>query len=121
MNLQQELKKLDELRSALFDKIEDERHDTDAQIRALEDAQPKIEFGSPEHAALLASGYGMTIEEARQILKERAKDPRLYPFEVEQKCRAMIAAFEAKPLKVPFNTKQPWRVRPRGKTVTMLR
>ena len=120
MNLQQELKKLDELRSALFDKIEDERHDTDAQIRALEDAQPKIEFGSPEHAALLASGYGMTIEDAKQIIKERDKDPRLWPFEKYQQAKAMLAAFNAKPSLI-INTKQPWRVRPRQKTVTMVR
>ena len=121
MDLLKELKKLDELREVLLDKLEDERGDTDAQIKRLEDAQPHVSFGSAEHAALLASGYGFTIEEARQILREREKNPVLYPFEVEQKCRAMIAAFEAKPLKVPFNTKQPWRVRPRGKTVTMLR
>ena len=79
------------------------------KMQALADAQPKVEFGSPEHASLLAAGYGMTIEQARTIIKERAEKPELWPYEKFEQATAMIAAFEANPkTHGPSNTRQAW-------------
>ena len=85
------------------------RMSAEEKMQALADAQPKVEFGSPEHASLLAAGYGMTIEQARTIIEERAKKPELWPYEEFAKAKAMIAAFEANPKDHgPSNTRQAW-------------
>ena len=85
------------------------RMSAEEKMQALADAQPKVEFGSPEHASLLAAGYGMTIAKARQIIEEREKKPELWPYEMYEKAQAMIAAFEANPkTHGPSNTRQPW-------------
>lgn len=83
--------------------------DTDQSIKALERAQPKIKPGSPEHAVLLASGYGMSIEEAEKIIKERDEDPVRWPLTEYRKAQAMVAAYKTKPTVI--STRQPWRVR----------
>ena len=85
------------------------RMSAEEKMQALADAQPKVEFGSPEHASLLAAGYGMTIAKARQIIEEREKKPELWPYEMYEKAQAMIAAFEANPkTHGPSNTRQAW-------------
>jgi len=85
------------------------RMTSEEKMQALADAQPRVEFGSPEHASLLAAGYGMTIAKARQIIEEREKKPELWPYEMYEKAQAMIAAFEANPKDHgPSNTRQAW-------------
>lgn len=66
-----------------------------------------IENGTPEHAALLQVGYGMTIEDAKQLIADRERDPHLVPWEEFKKAQAMLQAFEAKPQVV--NPKPGWR------------
>lgn len=55
--------------------------------------------GTPEMERLLASGYPDigTIENAKRIVKERAENPSLYPFEFARRAAAMIEAFTAEP------------------------
>lgn len=113
-NLQQLQKQLNEIQAAIAGELAKQTNDD--KIQALEDAQPKVAFGSPEHAALLASGYGFTVEEAKQIIKEREANPQSWPFEEYQKAKAMLAAFAVKK-PVNHNTKRPWRVRAHSRTV----
>lgn len=107
-NLQQMQKQLEELQAAIYSQLAAQT--SDDKITALEDAQPSVKFGSPEHATLLESGYGFSIEDAKQIIAERDKDPRVWPFEVYQKAKAMLAAFNVKK-PIVYNTKRPWRTR----------
>lgn len=78
-------------------------------IETLESKQPRYEYGGPQHEALLASGYGMSAEDARRIIKEREANPALWPYEEYQKARALLAALKTKPVAV--STRQPWRTR----------
>lgn len=84
------------------------------KIAALESAQPHVKIGSPEHAALLAAGYQMTIEQAKTIIKERAEKPELWPYEKAEQARAMLAAFEAPKNQKPSSNREPWRTRARA-------
>ncbi len=56
-----------------------------------------IEPGSKAHQALLESGYGMTVEKAKQIIKERKENPLLWPYDLYEKAENMLAALNAKP------------------------
>ena len=103
--INKKLAELGELRDALLG--QQARLTDEEKIQALADAQPKIKYGSKEHAALLAAGYGMTIEQARTIIKERKEKPELWPYEELVKAQAMIAAFEVKNPQ-PSSTRQPW-------------
>ena len=88
--INKKLAELEELRAELLGlqaQLTDEE-----KIKALADAQPKVKYGSPEHAALLAAGYGMTIEQARTIIEERKKKPELWPYEEFAKAQAMIVS-----------------------------
>jgi hypothetical protein len=116
MDIQKELARLDELRAALVTQLHGAT--SDDKIAMLEDAQPKIKHGSKEHASFLASGYGFTVEEARQIVKERNENPHLWPFEKFQQAKAMLEAFSAKPAVV--STRRPWRTRAHSRTVRMV-
>ena len=75
--------------------------------------QKKVEVmkhGSEGHAALLASGYGMTIEDARMTIKERAENPSAYSIGELRKAQAMIAAFEVGPEQLrPISTTPGWK------------
>ena len=51
-------------------------------------------------AQLLQVGYGMTIEQARTIVKERKENPALWPYEQYEKATAMLEAYTAKPVAV---------------------
>lgn len=119
MDILKKLAELDELRDLLVDKLQTEAGDTDAKIKALEAAQPMIKPGTPEHAALLATGYGMTVEKAQTIISERKKNPAIWPYEMLEKAEAMLAAYNAKP--VVISTRKPWRTRPRRQTTTFSR
>ena len=57
----------------------------------------QIKPGSPEMEALLSSGYGMSIEEAKLIVKGRDTNPSLYTAEQYRDAKAMIAAYTATP------------------------
>ena len=81
-------------------------------IAALMAAQRNVQPGTPEMEALLQAGYGMTIEEARKIIKERDEDPVRWPLEEYRKAQAMLAAYTAGPKeRRPSSTRQPWRIR----------
>jgi len=56
-----------------------------------------VEPGTPQAEALLAAGYGMTIEEAQQIIDERKLDPHLWPMEDYKRAKAMIEGYTASP------------------------
>jgi len=67
---------------------------------------------SPEKAAMLAAGYGMTADEARQIIAERDKDPHMWPWDSYQRAKAMLAALDAEPTVI--SKREGWkRDRPR--------
>lgn len=52
---------------------------------------------SPELGALLAAGYQMTVEEAREIVAARAKDPTSYSIAEVRKAQALLQAYETAP------------------------
>lgn len=58
---------------------------------------PKVRPGSDEHANLLAAGYGMTVEEAREIIAVREKNPAAYSIAEVRKAQALVQAIAAKP------------------------
>ena len=61
------------------------------------DAVEGFKPGSKELEALLAAGYGMDKKKAELIIKERAENPLLWPYEELQKAEAFMAALTAKP------------------------
>ncbi len=78
-------------------------------IRALEDAQQRVEFGSKEHEALLAVGYGMDKTKAQAIIKERKANPAAWPYEMLEKAQAFLEALSTKPIVIA--TRPAWRRR----------
>lgn len=62
---------------------------------------------SPELGNLLASGYGMTIKNALEIIEERKKNPAMIPYEKYEKALAMIEAWETAPVAV--DTEPGWK------------
>ena len=53
---------------------------------------------TPEMEAFLGIGYGgMTVKDAKEIIEARKKDSAAYPFEMEQKARAFLAAYGTAP------------------------
>jgi hypothetical protein len=108
-DIQQKLGELEELRAALIGQA---AHTTNAdKIRALEAAQPHIKPKTPQMEALLQAGYGMTVVEAKTILKERKDNPVMWPLEEARKAEAMLAAYETTPKVI--STRAGWR-RTRG-------
>ena len=68
-----------------------------------------VKHGSEGHAGLLASGYGMTVEDARMTIKEREANPSTYSIAELRKAQAMIAAFEVGPKELrPISTTPRW-------------
>lgn len=113
MNLQEinkKLRELEEVKAALLG--EAQKQD---QITALEEAQPQIKPGTKGHANFLAAGYGMTIEEAETIIKERDDNPMRWPLEEYRKAKAMLAAYKAKPQVI--STTPAWRQRHHSRKV----
>lgn len=82
---------------------------------AEETKKPKLQQikpGTPEMEALLQAGYAMTIEEAKRIVKERDANTASHPYELYQNAKAMLAAYEAKPIAIstrPAYKRQPVR------------
>ena len=60
----------------------------------------KITFGSKEHVALVEGAYGMTVEKANTIVKERPANPQLYPYDLFEKAQAMLEALKTKPITI---------------------
>lgn len=112
MNLQEINAKLKELEGVKAI-LQTEARKTDG-IEALEAAQPKIAYGSAEHEALLAAGYGMTADEAKKIIKERDADPVRWPLEEYRKAKALLSALAVKSPQ-PSSTRPPWRIRHRAR------
>jgi hypothetical protein len=65
-----------------------------------------IKPNTPEMAAYLAGGYGITLEKARTIIKERESNPQLWPYEQFERAQAMVEAYSARPEAV--STREPW-------------
>ena len=59
--------------------------------------------GSEQLEALLASGYGMDRQQAETIIRERAQNPALYPYEVFKKAQAFLEALNATPKVIAKN------------------
>ena len=57
----------------------------------------KIEPGTPEMAERLSVGYGMTLEEAKEIIAERKNDPATHPYERYRNAQAFLEAYDAVP------------------------
>ena len=103
--IQTELGRLEQLRAALLNQA---AHTTNEdKIKALEKAQPHIKPKTVQMEALLQAGYGMTVEEAKTILKERKENPVAWPLEEARKAQAMLAAYEATPQVI--STRAGWR------------
>ena len=66
----------------------------------------RVKHGSPEHATLLAAGYGMTVEDAKDIVASRKADPNSHTIPELRKAQALLAAFAAKP--VTTSTREAW-------------
>lgn len=76
--------------------------------KRLDETITKVEYGSPEHEALISIGYnGLTVKQAKQIVKERAEKPELWPWEEYMKAQAVIAAHAATPIVV--STREGWK------------
>ncbi len=79
----------------------------DKPVRLI-DTIKKVAFGSPEHETLISIGYdGLTVKQAKQIVKERAEKPELWPWEEYMKAQAVIAAHAAVPIVV--STREGWK------------
>ena len=108
-DIQQKLGELEQLKAALIGQA---THMSNAdKIRALEAAQPHVKPKTAQLEALLQAGYGMTVAEAKTILKERKDNPAMWPLEEARKAEAMLAAYEATPQVI--STRAGWR-RTRG-------
>lgn len=68
-----------------------------AQIPEPAAQMPKKMAQTPEFQALLESGYQMTLEEAKTIIKEREEEPTRWPYEEYKKAKALLAAWNAQP------------------------
>ncbi len=69
----------------------------------------QIKVKTPEMAAYLELGYGMSLEQARAVIKERDANPATHPYEEYKKAKAFLAAYETKPIAI--DTTPPWRSR----------
>lgn len=71
-----------------------------------------VPYGGPGHQAMLESGYGITMDEAKEIVRRHEEDPRTWPYNDDVKrAKAMLAAFAATPRAIDTN---PHWVRPPG-------
>lgn len=74
----------------------------------LDETVDRVPFGSKEHEQLIAIGYdGMTVAEAKKIVKERDEKPELWPWEEYKKAQAVIEANASTPIVVA--TRQGWK------------
>jgi hypothetical protein len=52
--------------------------------------------GTPEMEALLSSGYGIDLAQAKEIMATREKNPALVSYEEYTKARAFLAAYNTR-------------------------
>lgn len=52
--------------------------------------------GTPEMETLIAAGYNMSLEEAKEIIKTRKESPALVSYDDYKKATAFLAAYSAK-------------------------
>ena len=64
----------------------------------LVDGVKPVKRNTPEMARLVESGYAMSIEEAKRIMKDWADNAQSWPLDMVQKARGCIAAFETDPI-----------------------
>ena len=57
----------------------------------------RIEPGTPEMEAFLGAGYGMSIKDAEQIIRERDENPLVHPYERYVDAKAFLQAYTATP------------------------
>lgn len=70
-------------------------------VKRLDEYVEPVKRKTPEMEHLLGIGYeGMTVKQARQIIKERAENPQLWPFEEVRRAEAFLAAYETEPIVV---------------------
>ena len=70
-------------------------------------ARNYVEHGSEAHEKLLSSAYGgLTRADAEQIIKEREKDPHLWPWDRYQQAKKFLKELDGKPQ--PVSTKPHW-------------
>jgi hypothetical protein len=75
---------------------------------SMSDDELFIEYGTPEHEALLSAGYGgMTREDAERIIAERDANPLTHPYEEYRRAKAFLAGLEAVP--VVIDKKPGWK------------
>ena len=72
-----------------------------------------IKPGTPAMAERLSVGYGMTLEEAREIIKERKVDPNTHPYKRFRDAQAFLQAYDATPQVV--STTPGWKRTPQGR------
>lgn len=65
-----------------------------------------VTVGSPHHENLLSIGFGMSVEEAKQIVKERDENPLTHDYPTYVKAKSMLRQLETAP-RVTSN-KVPW-------------
>lgn len=93
VTLERKLGELDALRAELLGQLS--RQTSTEKIKALAAAQPHVKPKSKELEALLMSGYGFGIAEAKKIVAERDKDPQSWPLTEYRKAQAMLEAYVA--------------------------
>jgi hypothetical protein len=54
--------------------------------------------GTPAMETLVSAGYGITLEEANEIIKTRKENPGLVSYDDYKKALNMIAAYKTKPI-----------------------
>lgn len=63
---------------------------------------------TPEMAVFLMAGYpDMTVDKAKQIIKERQENPALWPYQMLERAQAFLAAYETQAVAV--DTEPGWK------------
>lgn len=100
----------------LWDALKSQLAGSGDAIQQLEAVQPMVKPGTVQMDALLQSGYGISVADAKKIIKERDEDATRWPLEEYRKAEAVLAAYTAKP--EPSSPKLPWRVRSNSRATT---
>lgn len=66
-----------------------------ANSKTLTQTVTPVKRGTPEMEALLSVGYGMTFDEAQQIVKERDSNPHAHSYDAFKSATAFLKAYNA--------------------------
>jgi len=69
-----------------------------------------VEPKTKEMELHLQAGYGFSVAEAKELVKQREADPTSIPWDTYKAAQAMLAAYEAKPAVV--STRPGWKRQP---------